>query len=477
MRVRIARKRTLVVPAVVLAILDAVMINLAFALAWYARYELKLGREVAAPDFLALGDYLGIEILLTACLVVVYGVNGVYGRRRRQGWLDEVSGITSGAFLGIAVMIVTVFYLRPFGYSRLVFVYAGIAIVALLSLARAADRVWQGYLRRKGIGLSRVLVVGGGTLGRAIMQNVMAQPELGFLVIGFVDDEPRASLGRLAYLGKCSDVAWLVRKHEVDEVIIALPSASHIEINEILIACARLNVSFRIVPDFFELSLNQVDVLDINGIPLIGLRDPSLQGGSQLLKRVIDVGMATVGLVVASPLILALAIAIKLDSPGPILHRQVRIGRHGKPFEFYKFRSMRQGAEGELAVLQKRNEADGPIFKIKNDPRRTRVGCWMRRFSLDEMPQLFNVLRGDMSLIGPRPPFPHEVDQYQEWHRRRLEVSPGLTGLWQVSGRSELPFDEMALLDIWYIENWSLGLDLKILARTVPAVVFGYGAY
>src|SRR5438874_4894389 len=172
-------------PAVVLAILDAMMINLAFALAWYARYELKLGREVAAPDFLALGDYLGIEILLTACLVVVYGVNGVYGRRRRQGWLDEVSGITSGALLGIAVMIVAVFYLRPFGYSRLVFVYAAIAIVGLLSLARAADRVWQSYLRRKGIGLSRVLVVGGGTLGRAIMQNVMAQPELGFLVIGF----------------------------------------------------------------------------------------------------------------------------------------------------------------------------------------------------------------------------------------------------------------------------------------------------
>jgi exopolysaccharide biosynthesis polyprenyl glycosylphosphotransferase len=472
-----ARKRALNVPGAVLAALDFVLINLAFTLSWYARYELKLGREVAAPDYLSLDSYLGIQILLAVSLVVIYRVNGLYGRRRRQGWLDEVSGVTSGALLGIAVLIVAVFYLRPFGYSRLVFVYAAIAIIVLLSLARAGDRIWQGYLRRKGIGLSHVLVVGGGTLGRAIMQNLVAQPELGFHVIGFVDDERLPSLGRLAYLGRCADVSRLVRQYEVDEVIIALPSASHLEINEIVLACAKKNVSFRIVPDFFELSLNQVDVLEINGIPLIGLRDPALRGGSQVLKRLIDVAIATLGLVISSPLILALVVAIKLDSPGPILHRQVRIGRQGKPFKFYKFRSMRQDAERELSRLLKDNEADGPIFKMKNDPRRTVVGRFMRRFSFDELPQLVNVLRGDMSLIGPRPPIPHEVDQYQDWHRRRLEVAPGMTGLWQVSGRSELPFDEMALMDIWYIENWSLSLDLKILARTVPAVVFGYGAY
>jgi exopolysaccharide biosynthesis polyprenyl glycosylphosphotransferase len=321
------------------------------------------------------------------------------------------------------------------------------------------------------------MVVGEGTLGRLIMQNVVAQPELGYQIIGFVDDEPKQSLGRLQYLGTCADVARLVAAHAIDEVFIALPSASHLKITEILMACGRQNVRFKIVPDFFELSLNQVDVTEINGIPLIGVRDISLGGGGQLFKRSLDVIIAGLGIILASPVMAAMAIAIKLESPGPIIVRQERIGRSGEAFKFYKFRSMRDRADRELASLQSLNEADGPIFKIRNDPRRTRVGRWLRRFSLDELPQLFNVLRGDMSLIGPRPGFPHEVDKYLEWHRRRLEVPPGITGLWQVSGRSDLPFDEMALLDIWYIENWSLGLDFKILVRTVPTVVFGNGAY
>ncbi len=471
------RKRVVVLPGLAVAGIDAILINAGFAVAWYLRYQLQVGREVAAADYLPLSDYFGIELLLTGCLLLIYWLNGVYGRRRRQGWVEEVSGVTSGALLGVAVMIVAVFYLRPAGYSRLVFIYTAFTIIGLLALSRAIDRIRQAYLRRKGFGLRRVLVVGEGPIGRMIMQNVVAQPELGFQIVGFVDEEVRQSLGRLQYLGTCADVSRLVASHDVDEVFIALPSASHLKITEILLACGQQKVSFRIVPDFFELSLNQIDVTEINGIPLIGLRDVSWRGSGQLLKRVLDVLVSSVGLILVSPLLAIIAIAIKLDSPGPILVCQHRIGRSGNAFLFYKFRSMRDRADRELASLLAQNEADGPIFKMRNDPRRTRVGRWIRRYSLDELPQLFNVLRGDMSLIGPRPGFPHEVDQYLDWHRRRLDVSPGITGLWQVSGRSDLPFDEMALLDIWYIENWSLGLDLKILVRTVPTVVFGDGAY
>ncbi|HEY8884981.1 MAG TPA: sugar transferase [Chloroflexota bacterium] len=472
-----ARKRALILPVAALVVIDVLLINAGFAVAWYLRYQLQIGREVAASDYLPLSQYTGIQALLTVCLIVIYRLNGVYGRRRRQGWVDEVTGITTGAVIGVAVMIVAIFYFRPFSYSRLVFIYAGIVIVAFLAVARAADRVWQGHLRRRGIGLRRVLVVGGGPLGVMIMQNVVAQPELGYQIIGFVDDEPRLSLGRIQYLGTAADTSRLIAQNDADEVFIALPSASHRQITELLIACGRQRVSFRIVPDFYELSLNQVDVTEINGIPLIGLRDGSLRGSGPLAKRLLDLIVGGFALVFAAIPMLIVAIAIKLDSPGPVLIRQTRIGRRGREFTCYKFRSMHDKADQELKQLLDHNEASGPIFKMRNDPRRTRVGRWLRRCSLDEVPQLFNVLKGDMSVIGPRPPLAHEVDKYLDWHRRRLEVSPGMTGLWQVSGRSELPFDEMALLDIWYIDNWSLSLDLKILLRTVPAVVFGYGAY
>jgi len=471
------RSRAQIVPSLVLALADCLLINFGFTAAWYARYVLQIGREVAAADFLPLSDYLVIQALFTTCMLVIFEVNGVYGRRRRQGWIDEVSGIASGAVISSAVLIVLIFYFRPFGYSRLIFIYALVLTTLLLSLSRAADRIWQGMLRRRGIGLRRVLIVGEGSLGRMIIQNIVAQPELGYQIVGFADDEIHQPIGRFPYLGTCADVPRLVSLHEVVEVIIALPSASHTKITEILIACARQRVSFRLVPDFYELSLNQVDVTEINGIPLIGLRGPSFPGAERFLKRGMDLAIAGSALFFAAIPMLIIAVMIRLDSPGPILVRQMRVGRCGQNFKFYKFRSMRDRADQELRNLLDKNEATGPIFKMRNDPRRTRVGRWLRRFSLDELPQLFNVLKGDMSIIGPRPPFSHEVEQYEEWQRRRLEVAPGLTGLWQVSGRSDIPFEEMALLDIWYIENWSLSLDVKILLRTVPAVLFGYGAY
>jgi exopolysaccharide biosynthesis polyprenyl glycosylphosphotransferase len=223
--------------------------------------------------------------------------------------------------------------------------------------------------------------------------------------------------------------------------------------------------------------LSQVDVDDLGGIPLIGVRQTSIGSGQQVLKRLMDVMFAAFGGFLALPLMGVIAMAIKLDSSGPAVFRQLRVGKTGRQFWCYKFRSMRQGAEDERERLQAFNEADGPLFKIRDDPRRTRVGRWLRRTSLDELPQLYNVLRGEMSLVGPRPPLPEEVAQYEAWQMRRLEVAPGITGLWQVSGRSNLTFDEQCLLDIYYIENWSPFLDITILLRTVPQVFTGDGAY
>jgi exopolysaccharide biosynthesis polyprenyl glycosylphosphotransferase len=220
-----------------------------------------------------------------------------------------------------------------------------------------------------------------------------------------------------------------------------------------------------------------MSITEMAGIPLISVKQVRISVVALFLKRVVDVAIAMSVLVLAAPLMGLVALAIKLDSPGSVLFRQERVGKGGKPFTLYKFRSMGVGAEGQKELLRDLNEANGPLFKIKEDPRVTRLGRLLRRLSLDELPQFYNVLRGDMSLIGPRPPLSEEVAQYQPWHMRRLEIAPGMTGLWQVSGRSELPFDEMALLDIYYIEQWTPALDVKILLRTIPTVLFGDGAY
>jgi exopolysaccharide biosynthesis polyprenyl glycosylphosphotransferase len=233
----------------------------------------------------------------------------------------------------------------------------------------------------------------------------------------------------------------------------------------------------RVVPDLFQLSLGGVDVEAINGIPLISVKGSALTGFNKALKRGVDVLISGIALVLISPLWALVALAIKLDSRGPILFRQERIGLHGRPFTVFKFRSMYVDAEERLEELRARNEAAGPLFKMKDDPRRTNVGRFIRRTSLDELPQFVNVLRGEMSIVGPRPGLASEVAQYQDWHRKRLAVLPGITGLWQVSGRSELTFDEMVMLDIYYAENWSLGMDLRIMIRTVPQLLFGDGAY
>jgi exopolysaccharide biosynthesis polyprenyl glycosylphosphotransferase len=232
-----------------------------------------------------------------------------------------------------------------------------------------------------------------------------------------------------------------------------------------------------VVPDLFQLTKNQVYVEELNGIPLISTRDVSIQGWNLLVKRVFDLVFSLVGGILALPLSLLIAIVIKLDSPGPVFFKQTRIGRNGEPFQCYKFRSMVDGASTMRQELGELNEASGPLFKVRNDPRRTRVGRSIRRFSLDELPQIINVMRGEMSWIGPRPNLPDEVEQYQEWHKKRLTVSPGITGMWQVSGRSDLTFDEMVLLDIYYVENWNLAMDMGILLRSIPAIVRARGAY
>ncbi|MBI3760445.1 MAG: sugar transferase [Chloroflexi bacterium] len=461
-------------------VVDIALINIAFVLAYYIRYRYQWFWQSDPVSDNPLSAYWPFELLLTGVLLFAFRADGVYEARRGQSWLDEMYRIGNGLTTAIFILWAITFATRPLVYSRLMFGYAAILIAAFLGAARIARRLAEDRLRARGLYLDQTLIVGAGEVGRAVMRTIVARPELGYRVVGFMDDDPAKSstaIGPFKALGGLENFERILRGEQVAEVIITLPWTAQQKILDLVRACERLGVRARVVPDLFQLSLSRVDIDDLGGIPLIGIKEATISPWGRRAKRALDLAIALFGLIPAALIGIAIAIAVKLESPGPILFRQKRIGMGGKPFSITKFRSMKAGAEEAQAALAAHNEATAPLFKIRDDPRLTRLGGFLRKSSLDELPQLINVLRGEMSLVGPRPNLPSEVEQYQPWQVQRLEVPPGITGLWQVSGRSDLSFDEMCLLDIYYIENWSLKLDLMILLRTVPRVLWGNGAY
>jgi exopolysaccharide biosynthesis polyprenyl glycosylphosphotransferase len=378
-------------------------------------------------------------------------------------------------------MMAFTFFFRPLAFSRLLLVWALIFIILFIGAARLVRRWLLRVLYQRGRFVDRALVVGSGEAGRGVMRTLLARHDLGFLPLGYLDDgseENNIGSGRVPHLGNFADLDHVLRTFpRLHTVFIALPGEMHQQILDLLRHCQKRGVRAQVVPDLLQLSLNRVEFNNMAGIPMLSVRNVSLSQTSLLLKRLLDLTIVILGGIPALLLMGLIAVAIKLDSSGPIIYSALRVGPDGKLFRMYKFRSMVDGAEAQKEELAHLNEADGPIFKMKHDPRLTRVGRFIRRTSLDELPQLYNVLLGNMSLVGPRPPLLEEVEEYKPWHRQRLAVIGGITGLWQVSGRSDLTFDELCLLDIYYIENWSLMLDIRILLQTIPHSLFGRGAY
>ena len=466
--------------AAILVICDIMLINLAFAIAYWLRYDRQWFRALDPSTYYSFDAYVPFTLLMTALLLFAYRLDGTYDIRRGSSLLEEAYRITTGTATAIVIMVAFSFFARPNLNSRLIFLYAAVLIPTFLVIARIVFRAYLARLRRRGVGVDRIVIVGAGEVGRMVMRNVAAQPELGYEIVGFLDDNPdrgTTDLGRFRGLGPLEKLPHILQTMPVDEVIIALPWQAHRKIVQAVTETQAAGVRPRIVPDVFALTLGQVQLDQLNGVPLIGMQPVAITGLNLTIKRLVDVTVAVIVLLLTSPLWVLVPVTIRLDSPGPVLFNQVRIGRKGEPFIVHKFRSMVANAEAQKSQLMAFNEADGPLFKIRNDPRMTRVGRFLRRTSLDELPQVWNVLKGDMSLVGPRPALPEEVAQYEEWHKRRLDASPGMTGLWQVSGRSAMGFDEMVLLDTFYCENWSFGLDLKILLKTIPRVLLGEGAY
>jgi exopolysaccharide biosynthesis polyprenyl glycosylphosphotransferase len=467
-------------PRWVLPVVDIALVSLAFLLSYYLRYELQFLQPVDEANAAPFGPYIPYTAIF-ALMILFFNQNAqLYRERRGRTWWDEVFAISNGATNAAVMVMALSFLLRPLVFSRLLIVQAAALVVILLGSWRLILRVLRGWLRRRGIGVERVLIAGAGTVGLSVMQTLIARPDLGYKVVGFVDDDPErgaTDLGRLTALGMVDNLSRLIDEHKVDLVIITLPWNVQRKIVSIVRECERQHVKVRTVPDLFELSLSQVQVEMLGGIPLLGLNgEPTFSPARRLAKRGLDFALTAITLPFAALVTALVALAIKLDTPGPVVYAQDRVGLNGKHFKVYKFRSMVENADEMWADLIRETGEDPRHPKVENDPRITRVGRWIRRFSIDELPQLWNILRGEMSWVGPRPAVPAEVELYEPWHKQRLRVLPGLTGLWQVSGRNEVPFEEMCLLDIYYIENWTLGLDIQIMLRTVPHVLLAHGA-
>lgn len=467
-----------------LVMIDVLAFFCALHAAIFLRYGLNLPFGVSATPpwreiFLALPWVLGVWIIINA-------VVGSYHITRSR--LDEVAALVRGTLITFLAVLSATFFYRGFSYSRGMIGFLIPLVLVFVVSGRLLFRVARRRVLMRFAGRCRVAILGRTQVGESLITALRANPDYYDVVGTIASGEWTSSalknpIGAVPLLGHLDQLESLLAQHNIHTLILVDRGLSEQDVLYSMEICMRRHVHWNLVPAVYDLLLDRVRVGQIDGIPLVGMRYSNIVGFNWLIKRVFDVVMSLVLLLIGAPLMIGVAIAIRLSSKGPVLYSQDRVGYRGQVFSFIKFRSMhlnnddaihraytRQWIQDNAAHSQKGGAA--PIHKIVDDPRIFPVGRFIRKYSIDELPQLFNVLRGEMSLIGPRPALPYEVDVYREWHRRRFEAPPGITGLWQVSGRNRLSFEEMIKLDIEYLENWSLLRDLHILWRTIRVVLF-----
>jgi len=456
----------------VLALADFVGTQLALIAADYARRFIPIGRLLSGhPTFLNPSVYLLVGLVFPMTFLAL----SVYDLRRDTRPVGDPYSLARAVAVGTFVFA-GVLYFSYRDVPRLLVVYFFFLELAMLAGVRLLAGIGLRLLRQRGRPLSRILLVGAGEAAAGVAAAVRSRLGDTVVIVGCTDDEATSGPEGLRVLGKLLDVPALVRTLAVDEVILALPAEQYAAVESLAYALLTSPVRVRLVPDYLRLVVVQSSVESLGGMPLIGLREPSITGTSWAVKRLFDL-VVTLSLVLLTwPLVLLIALAIRLDSPGLVIFKQQRIGENGRPFWMYKFRTMFSDAETRGPQLA--FDAQGrPMYKWAGDNRITRVGHFLRRTSLDELPQFLNVIKGEMSLVGPRPEMQFIVELYEPWQRQRLAVPPGITGWWQVNGRSDLPMHLNTQYDLYYIRNYSLWLDLKILWKTVGVVLRGQGAY
>jgi exopolysaccharide biosynthesis polyprenyl glycosylphosphotransferase len=452
-------------------LLDAAMLASAFVVAYILRRNVDLRGPFIEPSP---SEYLSMLVVLVGCTIVVFNVSGLYRLKRGVSRFDEFFKVGGAVSVGtvVTIAVLSLILADRFIYSRQLLITGWVLCILFVMLGRLLHSGLVVLLRRHGIDAERVLIVGAGQTGAIILDTIERSPQLGYRVVGFVDDEVSEPVRGVPVLGSTSQLAEVTRLSRADEVIIALSSRPHGEILDLVYACMDEPVSIKIYPDTFQLiTNNELSIGDLNGLPMVSVRNVALRGFNRVLKRSFDIAFSAAALIFLSPLMLLLALLIKLESPGPVFYAQERVGLDGVSFMALKFRSMRLDAEA----------SSGPVWATRGDPRVTRIGRYMRRQSLDELPQFINVLFGDMSVVGPRPERPHFVEQFSQtiprYMRRHIEKA-GITGWAQVNGlRGETSIQERTRYDLYYVENWSLLFDLKIIVKTALLVVRDKNAY
>lgn len=467
-------------------VLDVFSIFLTFWISYELRYNYRVGAMVpVSRDTLEFRQWANHALVAIIFTLIVYFARGVYQVRRKMTWGDYVPLIITSFGIGIAGVVLFAFFIQ-FSPSRAIYVYVLVIGTSMMLGHRLISSLVRSRMFERGLGVDRAIIVGETENARRLAQSLLGQSQWGYRLAGFISDNvnlPRINVATEEgirwsdRLGDTQSLASVVEEHHIDEVFIIEADHSSEAIDRMIESCRAMGVQFRVVPELLQISMDRVDIAEINGVPLIGVRDASIRGWSALLKRGADILLSGFLLLILALPAFIIALLIRRDSDGPVFYRQVRIGQYGHVLHMIKFRTMVTDADALRDAVIETSGGDSRLFKDRNDPRITRTGVWLRRFSIDEMPQIWNVFRGDMSFVGPRPPLPREVAEYQSWHQQRLLVRPGMTGLWQVNGRSDLSFDQMVRLDLYYAENWTLWLDVKIILRTIPAVVFGRGAY
>jgi exopolysaccharide biosynthesis polyprenyl glycosylphosphotransferase len=457
---------------------DATLAFAGFALAYWVR-----ARFITPQPLYRDPNYFWIIPYAIVLWIVVGLVTGSYREIQEENLLRAFWDPFKAAFLGTALLFATIFAFKLVYISRLLLaLYAIILLLGMIGFRLAARRLGD-PLRRTFGGYREFLLVGDAPAVTQVAEAIEANEKRGMRIFGFArigagaeNPQPVAGQRREYPVYSLDQLPELVRRHVIDEVVFAAAKGDMEKIEDAFRLCEEEGVKTRVLLNFFPHVISRVYLDRLEDMPLLTFTTTPENEYLLLLKRVIDFTMALALLIILSPLLLLLAAIIRLTSEGPVLYRQVRCGLGGRKFTVYKFRSMHADADLRREELAALNELDGPVFKIKNDPRCTAAGRFMRKFSLDELPQLVNILKGDMSFVGPRPPLPEEVERYAGWQRRRLRMQPGLTCLWALEGRNKLNFRRWMELDLMYIDNWSPGLDLMILLKTIPVVLLGRGA-